>query len=83
MSSKHYRAHWHHTVYNLLLLLCLIAIFFIDSAINRLLLPLLLVLYVAGNGFLHWRRGNLHRDTVLEYVLVSFMVFVLLWGAIL
>jgi hypothetical protein len=37
-----------------------------------------LFLYVVGNGIIHVKHNQLKRDTLIEYVLVAVIVFVLL-----
>lgn len=42
-----------------------------------------LVLYVSGNGIIHYKRGQLSRDTLIEYCLVAAAALVVLIGALL
>lgn len=82
MRRHHYKNQKLHTLYNLVLLGALIAVFSVETTIDAWLLVGLAIFYVGGNGFIHWHKSELKRDTIIEYLLVALIVLVVAYGAI-
>ena len=83
MKKQHHSSLKLHTIYTLLLIAVfgVLLLFVRDMTLGVAML--FLALYISGNGIIHARKNVLHRDTLLEYLLVGIITLVLLIGFIL
>lgn len=81
MRKHHHSTMKFHTIYTLLLTLAFVVVLYFSQNFTLGLIMLFLLFYIAGNGIIHSRKNELHRDTLLEYVLIAMIVLVLLLGS--
>lgn len=81
MKVAHRNTAWQHVAYSLIVVALLTVLIVVRRQLPTLLLGLVITLYVAGNTYLHYRRGDLERETVYEYLLTAAIAFVVLAGA--
>ena len=78
MKQSHHLTMKFHTIYSIVLAFIFVVMILVFKSIALSLALVLLFSYVAGNGLLHVKNNQLTRDIVIEYSLVSLVVFVIL-----
>lgn len=71
-----------HTVYSIAISLVFIFVIALFPDITLAASIVFFVGYVAGNGIIHTKKNTLHKDSVIEYLLVAIAVFVVVVGAL-
>jgi len=82
MKKIHYKSLKFHAIYSFILATIFLAVIVFTPDISLGIAMVFLVLYIAGNGLIHARNNKLERDTLMEYIIVSIIVFVIIIGAI-
>jgi hypothetical protein len=82
MKKLHYKSLKFHTVYSFVLAVVFLIMIIVVPDISLGLAMAFLILYVAGNGLIHTRNNELKRDTLMEYIILSIIVFVVIIGAL-
>ena len=80
MRKQHHISLKIHTIYTLVLSLVFAALLFVTRDLTLGVVMVFLLLYIAGNGIIHAHKNVLHRDTLIEYVVVAIIALVLLFG---
>lgn len=83
MKAVQRRALWQNGLFSALISAGIIAVILVRRELTTSLLAILLAVYVLGNAVLHIKHNSFNREVLLEYVLLSFAVFVVLASAIL
>lgn len=73
---------WHHTLFSLLLCGAMLALLCIRRDLSSLFVVAAVLVYVAGNSYLHLRRKDFRRETLYEYLLVSAAVLIVLFSSL-
>ena len=73
---------WIHVVFSLTLCVLLAGMVLFKRNLPTLFVAGMMMLYLAGNTYIHIKRGDFRRDTLYEYTLLSLAVFVVLMSAI-
>lgn len=81
MKVVHQKTLWMHTVFSTIMCAALLGMVLIRRDTPTMLLAGTLFLYVLGNTLLHIRRDDFKKDTLYEYLLLGFAVFVVLSSA--
>lgn len=82
MRKKHHASLKLHTIYTLVLAVTFGVVLYFTQDLTLGISMVFLLFYVVGNGIIHARKNVLHRDTLLEYILVSAIVLALIIGYI-
>jgi len=82
MRKKHHASLKLHTIYTIALALTFGMVLYFAQDVTLGISMMFLLFYIAGNGIIHARKNVLHRDTLLEYILVSAIVLALIIGYI-
>lgn len=82
MKKKHHSSLKFHTIYSVVLSIIFLAIILLVHDITLGATMAFMLLYVVGNGIIHTRKNELKHDTLIEYILVSIIIFVIILGAI-
>lgn len=82
MKPKHFRAMKFNTIYSVSLAIVSVALLLLFPDISLIIACAFLVLYVAGNGVIHWHHDTLSRDAIVEYIILSLVAVVLVVGAL-
>ena len=81
MKAVERKSLWYHSVFSLLLCAVAIAVIAVRHDLPSLTIAGIVILYVAGNSALHWRRHDFHKETLYEYLLMAAAVTIVLFGA--
>lgn len=71
-----------HTIYSLFISSVFIMVIAVFPDITLAAAIIFFVSYIAGNGLIHSKKNTLHKDSVIEYLLVAIAVFVVVVGAL-
>lgn len=82
MKKQHLPTLKFHTIYTIVLSLVFAGIIVFVPDITLFAAVFFLILYVAGNGIIHSRNNELRHDSLIEYIIVSLVALVVLFGAI-
>lgn len=83
MRKQQHRSLKLHTLFSIILAIVFVVVIAIVPEYSLFGAAGFLVMYVAGNGIIHYKKNRLSRDTLIEYVLVSLAALVVLIGALL
>lgn len=72
---------WYHSAFSLLLCAAMVGLIIIRRDLSTLLIVIAVVIYVAGNTWLHLRRHDFRRETLYEYLIVAAAVLIVLLNA--
>ena len=78
MKKTHAKTLKLHTIYNISIGLILVGVIIFKPDFTLLASTVFLLLYVVGNGIIHLQNNELKRDTCLEYIILSVVVFVII-----
>lgn len=81
MKIKHHKTLWVHTLYSIVLTVGLALLVLIRRDVPTAVLAVLLVVYIIGNSYIHIKRDDLKRETIYEYILLGFAVFIVVSSA--
>ena len=70
------------TIYSVSLAIVSVGLLIAFPDLSLIIACAFLVMYVAGNGVIHWHHGTLSRDAIIEYIILSLVALVLVWGAL-
>lgn len=80
MKQAHRHSSKHHTLFTIGLALVAVAgIILLPQAALFIGLGFL-VLYIAGNGLIHYKKGTGHRDAYIEYAILALVGAVIVLG---
>lgn len=80
MKHAHKHSSKHHTLYTLgLAIIAVASIILLPSAALFIGLGFM-VLYIAGNGLIHYKKGTGHRDAYIEYAILVLIGVVIIVG---
>lgn len=82
MRKHHLHTLKFHTIYSIAVSLLFIIVIAIFPDITLAAAIIFFVSYIAGNGLIHSKKNTLHKDSVIEYLLVAIAVFVVVVGAL-
>ena len=71
-----------HTIFNAVVWVLYLTIIFIYTDATLIISTVFLLIYITGNGLIHSRKNQLSRDTLVEYIILSLIAFVILADAI-
>ncbi len=82
MKAVQRKSLWINTVFSIIMSALIVGIIVVRRDLPALIVALLIASYVLGNVYIHFRRNDLNKETVLEYVLVAVAVFIVLASAL-
>ncbi len=82
MKIVHHKTLWIHIVFSALMCLAIGSIVLVSRDLPSIILACLILIYVFGNGYIHYRRDDFQIETLYEYLLVGLAVFVIMTSAI-
>ena len=80
MKQAHRHSSKHHTLYTLGLAIIAVASILLLPAAALYIGLGFLVLYIAGNGLIHYKKGTGHRDAYIEYAILALVGVVIIAG---
>ena len=80
MRKQHHVSLKWHTVFTALVSVAAVVLIFLLPDAAFIIGFGFLVLYIAGNGLIHYKKGTSHRDTWIEYGILTLLAVILLLG---
>ncbi len=78
MKVQQRRSLWINSAYSAVMGVLIAAIIMIRRDLPATILALLIATYVLGNIYIHFRRRDLNKETIYEYLLMAVAVFIVL-----
>lgn len=83
MKKMHLKSLKIHTIFNVIVWTLYLTIIFIYTDATLIVSTVFLLIYITGNGLIHSHKNQLSRDTLIEYIILSLIAFVILADALL
>ena len=81
MKTQHRQTLWIQSAFSAVMCAALVGMVLIRRDTPTLLLAGFLFAYILGNTAIHLKRGDFKKDTLYEYLLLGFAVFVVVSSA--
>jgi hypothetical protein len=81
MKITHRKTLWIHSAYSVIMTTALVVLVLVRGDMPTIALAFLLFLYIGGNVYIHIKRNDFKKETLIEYLLLGFAVFVVLYSA--
>lgn len=82
MKAVQRKSLWINTAFSIVMGALIVGIIVVRRDLPTLFVALLIAAYVLGNVYIHFRRNDLNKETVFEYILVAVAVFIVLASAL-
>lgn len=82
MRKKHFKSLKLHTIYSSILFIIFIFIAILKPEIKFSLAISMVIFYIIGNCLIHEEKNKLSKDAIIEYIIVSLIVLIVIFGTI-